>query len=721
MEAVNLAAARAAKKPQDPQDPRVEKMRQPQAASNALLDATSREALEEWPTGPEIVVIPQTEQMGSMDDIDTVEIPADEVAPEDLPQRVLVHRHIPIESDEESTIDPDVLTTIDEMGSGTGDIADNAKLFQDAATEYQLTYQSLDKKYSEQAVLVHEALEALKASESHAKELQKELDALKKNHESDIQMAVGGAVLQYEELLSTEQSRAQDQQVTIAELQGQIQALQESITSQKDLPSVPSEGVTQEGENLRDKVFNYVPGTVNTRRGAAVYDSPDQPYSFQKHVRFGDRFKQPDLESDVAESGITPNIPTNTPTQLPAPSSTPFRRVSEGPMNNTFDFSGISPTNLGAAHDAATIAAEVSAAAAAQASKEFRHMREPKITKLHGGYSADTKLVFRSWQADILANIHDRELDNKSAIQLIKEQTLDNARREVEFQLDLCGRVITYEDLLKHLSVTFQRGDDEANLLAEFYSRAQKTKETEEAFADELQLLAHKVIIKKPDFRVNLDSTLKQHYASQLLDHNSASIAKTLLVQMSMCSFTEFQNELARVLDTRRKAIVKASLKSVTSKSIEVKEDEEQDVPPPPTKPSNKPSSSIIKKDKKINAQSAQIKDLRQKLDQAVAENSQIRELLSPATLTTAFSNALSATKTRFASQSGSRSNQNQSQQFTLKPFLGKPHPSKLAAGKDGITNSDQTCRYCKDTGHLLENCLRLEARNKFIAERERK
>ena len=465
-------------------------------------------------------------------------------------------------------------------------LPDDAKLFQDAATEYQLAYQSLDKKYSEQTVLVHEASEALKVSESHAKELQKELDALKKNRGSDIQMAVGGAVLQYEELLSTEQSRAQDQQATIVELQGQIQALQESITSQKDLPSVPSEGVTQEGENLREKVFNYVPGTVNTRRGAAVYDSPDQPYSFQKHVRFGDRFKQPDLESDVAESGITPNIPTSIPSQLPVCSLTPFRGVSEGPMNKTFDISGILPTNLGATHNAATIAAEVSAAAAAQASKEFWHMWEPKITKLHGGYSADAELVFRSWWVDILANIHDRELDNKSAIQLIKEQTLDNAHREVEFQLDLCGRVITYENLLKHLSVAFQEGDDEAKLLAEFYICAQKTKETEGAFADELQILACKVIIKKPDFRVNLDSTLKQRYASQLLDCNSASIAKTLLVQMSTCSFTEFQSELARVLDTRRKAIAKASLKPVTSKSIEVEEDEEQDVTSPPPKSS---------------------------------------------------------------------------------------------------------------------------------------
>ena len=170
MEAVNLAAAKAAKRAQDPQDPRVEKTRQPQVASNALLDATSREALEEWPAGPEIVVIPQTKQMGPIDDIDTVEILADEVTPKDLPQRVVVHRCIPIESDEESITDPDILTTIDETGSGTGDIADDAKFFQDAATEYQLAYQTLDKKYSEQAVLVHEASEALKASESCAKE-----------------------------------------------------------------------------------------------------------------------------------------------------------------------------------------------------------------------------------------------------------------------------------------------------------------------------------------------------------------------------------------------------------------------------------------------------------------------------------------------------------------------------------------------------------------------
>ena len=105
-------------------------------------------------------------------------------------------------------------------------------------------------------------------------------------------------------------------------------------------------------------------------------------------------------------------------------------------------------------------------------------MWEPKITKLCGGYSADAELMFWSWQPDILANIQDRELDNKAAIQLIKEQTLDNAHREVKFQLDLCGRNIMYQNLLRHLSITFQGGDDEANLLAEFYSHGQKLKES---------------------------------------------------------------------------------------------------------------------------------------------------------------------------------------------------------------------------------------------------
>ena len=79
----------------------------------------------------------------------------------------------------------------------------------------------------------------------------------------------------------------------------------------------------------------------------------------------------------------------------------------------------------------------------------------------------------------------------------------------------------------------------------------------------------------------------------------------------------------------------------MSTKSIEVESGEE-----------DAPSKSQIKKDKKISAQSSQIKDLWSKLDQAVAENSQIREFLSPASLTTAFTNALTASKSNFTAKS---------------------------------------------------------------------
>ena len=200
----------------------------------------------------------------------------------------------------------------------------------------------------------------------------------------------------------------------------------------------------------------------------------------------------PDLKLDDADSDDQQNSPP-----IILCSSTPHRGAK--PMNQTFDVSQI-PTLTSGPQDTAAIAAEVSAVVAAQASKEFHRMRDPKITKFKGGYSANAELMFRSWHVDIMTHSQDWELDNKAAIQLIKDMTQENARHEVEFQLDLCGGIITYQDLLKHLSITFQGGDKEANLIAEFYSHGQKPKELEEAFANELQILSQKVMNRKPNF-----------------------------------------------------------------------------------------------------------------------------------------------------------------------------------------------------------------------------
>ena len=112
-------------------------------------------------------------------------------------------------------------------------------------------------------------------------------------------------------------------------------------------------------------------------------------------MRFQDNASSPDLkpEANLGESRsaqpIASTVPTYTLPHIPSThhTSTPFCMPSTVPHNRTFDVSSMAPLASNT-QDAATIVAEVSAAAAAQASKEFCRMREPKITKLKGGYSA---------------------------------------------------------------------------------------------------------------------------------------------------------------------------------------------------------------------------------------------------------------------------------------------------------------------------------------------
>ena len=169
----------------------------------------------------------------------------------------------------------------------------------------------------------------------------------------------------------------------------------------------------------------------------------DQAFSFQKQVWFGDRPNQPDLRLDVDPGEHGYHHHHQVITCLIHLHLIVSGVTHANPLNHTFDVSWISPLTSNP-QDAATIVAEVSAAAVAQMSKEFWWMREPKITKFKGRYSADAELIFWSWWVDILMHIQDHELHNKSAIQLIKEQTLENAHYEVEFQLDLCCGKILY-------------------------------------------------------------------------------------------------------------------------------------------------------------------------------------------------------------------------------------------------------------------------------------
>ena len=119
---------------------------------------------------------------------------------------------------------------------------------------------------------MEEASGALHAAESQASQKHQELLNLQRNHEADIQMAISKAVIQYKEQLSMAkhnlQSKDCEHRQAVQKLQDQVCALELSLASQENLPSVRH---SQDGVDLQEEVFNYLPGNVNTNWGAALY------------------------------------------------------------------------------------------------------------------------------------------------------------------------------------------------------------------------------------------------------------------------------------------------------------------------------------------------------------------------------------------------------------------------------------------------------------------
>ena len=287
IEVVNPPVGKVAKKVCDPQGHKTKRKMWPRAAQDPpSTEPSSKGVLESWSSQPEKVVDQGAVQEWVEEGEDVLEVSWEEFPSLELVDQIAIHRQIPVTDPDSMLVntssEPILASTqqlqweAEDRESEVGDIIQDAQFFPDASTEYQMAYQSLDEKYTHQAVLVNKASEALKASESCVSVLQEELIALKHWCEADIHKAVGQAVSQYKQQLTTPQSPTRKHQSAITQLQGQVQALQISLASQKDLPSV---GATQEEVDLREEVFNFVLGTVNTNRGTVVYSSPDQPFS----------------------------------------------------------------------------------------------------------------------------------------------------------------------------------------------------------------------------------------------------------------------------------------------------------------------------------------------------------------------------------------------------------------------------------------------------------
>ena len=131
----------------------------------------------------------------------------------------------------------------------TADIIEDTKFYQDTTLGYQDAYETLHIQqeelqhwYAQQAQLVEEASEALRAAEAESSVRHKEYVALQNQWEAEIEQAIGEAVSQYQHQLSSVQSSLQwkdkEYQHSIQKLQDQVRVLELSLAGQATLPSV---------------------------------------------------------------------------------------------------------------------------------------------------------------------------------------------------------------------------------------------------------------------------------------------------------------------------------------------------------------------------------------------------------------------------------------------------------------------------------------------------
>ena len=118
---------------------------------------------------------------------------------------------------------------------------------------------------------------------------------------------------------------------------------------------------------------------------------------------------------------------------------------------------------------------------------------------------------------------------------------------------------------------------------------------------------------------------------NQLFDRHNATIAKSLLLQLDLqTSFIQFRSELSIILGMQNKKEHGKTTAVTISQCDQKGENYLEGL-----------SKNQSKKLAKISAQTAQIKDLRVKLDSAVAENTQMPEYLDPKNFQTCNTNVI--------------------------------------------------------------------------------
>ena len=143
-------------------------------------------------------------------------------------------------------------------------------------------------------------------------------------------------------------------------------------------------------------------------------------------------------------------------------------------------------------------------------------------------------LMFKSWMQDIECTIKDHNLNNDEALQLIKEFSKGCARNNINFYLEVTDKP-SVDGLFKNLRQVFSSGEDAQQMLAEFYSCTQNQKESVKEFGESLLQIARKIMMAKPEVKVNINNMLKAHFAEGSLPSSYGKRNDPLTSNFKLC------------------------------------------------------------------------------------------------------------------------------------------------------------------------------------------
>ena len=281
--------------------------------------------------------------------------------------------------------------------------------------------------------------------------------------------------------------------------------------------------------------------------------------------------------------------------------------------------------------------------------------------------------------------IKDHNLNTKEVLQLIKEFSEGCARDNISFYLDITNKP-SVEGLFENLGQVFSLGEDGQQMLTEFYSHVQNPKESVKEFGESLLQIARKIMTAKPEFKVNINNTLKACFADGLRDHYHQAMAKEMICSRPTLNYVTYKSEVLKTLRP-----------NVKPRSITVRKLETSDIESPPKK-------------RKCDS------ELDQQINMAIEENQKLSDRLStfdPKTITNTVINAMQG------SIPSSKPQGFNVKQFKPSQFYGKPREPWLVPGTDGSLKPDTDCNYCKDWGHLKYNCPKLKEKKVRMASQQ--